>query len=156
MNPQSNNEALVAFAEIANNGCCELPESIQPPNVEATPLSQHIQNLTRQRISLAFPDIQFNDIGTENWFTIAGPPHDGVSFMRISHENKLHGDFDRIHPIADSPIYNGSMYGVRIYDSSHRLIRSIALGYEYGMRAVLEYENLMTEIRYIFNLYNSA
>ena len=158
MNPQTNVEALAIFAEIANNGYCELPGSLQPPvETNITPLSQHILGLTRTEILRTFPGVQINEISTENWFTITSPPtHHGVYSMRISRESKLYQAFSEIYTRAPSPLYNGCLYGVRVYDNANRLILSSGLGYEHGMRAVLGYENLMTEIRYIFNLYNSA
>lgn len=158
MNPLTNVEALAVFAEIANNGHCELPVSLQPPvETNITPFSQHVLGLARTEILRTFPGVQITEIGTENWFTITSPPaHHGVYSMRISRENKLYREISEIYTRAPSPVYDGCLYGVRVYDNANRLILSSSLGYEHGMRAVLGYGNLMVEIRYIFNLYDSA
>jgi hypothetical protein len=157
MNPLTNNETLDALAEIANNGCCELSVSLQPPvETKITPLIRHLLGLARNEILRTFPDVQISEIGTENWFTVTSSSTYGVSFMHISRERMLYQAYRGIYTHGLSPVYDGCLYGIRIYDSAHQLIINNELGYAHGMRAVLGYENLMPEIRYIFNLYDSV
>jgi hypothetical protein len=160
MNPLSDSKTigtLGALAEIARCGYCELPGLLQPPvETKITPLSRHILGLTRTEILRTFPGVQISEISTENWFTVTSPPTHGVYSMRISRESRLYQEYREIYPRALSPVYDGCLYGIRVYDSAHRLILSSGLGYEHGMRAVLGFENLMPEIRYIFNLYDSV